>query len=69
MEKYELMHNSIMHNIGELSEFLVDTFEITNYYDLVDFMIDLYNFRVKVFKQDKKLGIEIMKELESESEE
>ena len=46
MEKCDLMRNSILKNIQELSEFLVEEFNITNYYDLTDYMIDLFNFKL-----------------------
>lgn len=46
MNNYELMKNSILKNLEELTEFCVDEFNITNYYDLTDFMIDLFNFKV-----------------------
>ena len=66
MEKYEILEQSIMKNIQELSEFIVDNFDITNYYDLVDLMIDLHNFKAKMYKRDKQLTMEILKELETE---
>ena len=66
MEKYEIMKNSIYKNIEELSEFLVDNFKVNNYYELVDKMIELYNFRAKTIKANKELAIEIINELEKE---
>lgn len=68
MEEYETLKNSIYKNIGEFSEFVVDNFGITNYYDLVDLIIDLHNFRAKMYKKDKKLTMLVLKELESEDE-
>ena len=51
MEEYETLKNSIYKHIGEFSEFVVDNFGITNYYDLVDLIIDLHNFRAKMYKK------------------
>lgn len=65
MNKYEAVKNSILKNLGEFSEFVVDL-GITNFYDLVDYIIDLHNFRVKVYKENKSLATKIMKEIEKE---
>lgn len=65
MNKYEAVKNSILKNLGEFSEFVADL-GITNYYDLVEYIIDLHNFRAKVYKQDEKLAKKIMKEIEKE---
>jgi len=64
MENYEILEQNLMKNIQEFSEFIVDNFGITNYYDLVDLMIDLHNFKAKMYKRDKKLTMEILKEIE-----
>lgn len=68
MNSYDIMYNSLMKNIQELSEFLVDEFGLTGYYDLVDFMIDLHNFKVGVYKENKELALKILKELEREEQ-
>ena len=67
MNSYDIMYNSLMKNIQELSEFLVDEFGLTGYYDLVDYMIDLHNFKVGVYKENKELALKILKEIERES--
>ena len=64
-EKVEIMEQSILKNIQELSEFLIYDLHIDNYYDLIEELVDLYNFRVKVYRKNKKLFEEISKELES----
>lgn len=65
MNKYEVVKNSILKNLGELSEFVADL-GITNYYDLVDYIIDLHNFRAKVYKENKELATRISKAIEKE---
>lgn len=67
MEEYETLKRSIDKNIQEFAEFIVDTFGITNYYDLVDMIIDLHNFRAKVYKQDRVLYFKIDKALKGEN--
>ncbi len=67
MENYGILEQNLMKNIQEFSEFVVDNFGITNYYDLVDLMIDLHNFKAKMYKRDKKLTMEILNELGSEN--
>lgn len=69
MEEYETLKNSIYKNIQEFTEFVVDNFKVTNYYDLVDLMIDLHNFRAKMFKKDRNLAMMILEELEDEENE
>ena len=66
MEEYELMENSILKNIQELSETCVSDFNISNYYDLVDLLYELWNIRAKLTQKNKELYKEIIKELESE---
>lgn len=68
MNSYDIMYNSLMKNIQELSEFLVDEFGVVSYYDLVDYITDLYNFKVSVYKENKELALKILKELESEDD-
>lgn len=67
MEEYDLMEKSLMKNSREFIEFVVDNLHITNYYDLVDRIIELNNFRARAYKKDKKLTLEIIKELEKEN--
>ena len=61
--KYELMDQSISKNIQELTEFCVDNMHVSNYYDLIDLMIELWNIRAKLKKKNNKLFEEIKKEL------
>ena len=68
MNSYDTMYNSLLKNIQEFTEFCVDNFGCYGYYDLVDFMIDLYNFKASVYKEDRELFDKIEKELK-ESEE
>ena len=63
MNNYEIMEKSIMKNLQELSEFVVDEFGISNYYDLVDLLVDLYNFKVLVYKRNKELAKKIENDL------
>lgn len=67
MGEYETLKRSIDKNIQEFAEFIVDTFGITNYYDLLDMIIDLHNFRAKVYKQDRILYFKIDKALKGEN--
>lgn len=67
MNKYDICYNSLLKNIQELCEFLVDEFDIVSYYDLIDYIIDLHNFKVGVYKENKELALKILKEIESEN--
>lgn len=64
--EYELMRQSILKNIQELSEECVDNYHVNNYYDLSDLIVDLWNIRAKLIRKNKKLYEEIIKEMESE---
>ena len=66
MNDMEKMEKSLLKNLQEFVEFVVDDLKITNYYDLVDNICDLHNFRAKTYKKDKELALEIMKEIEEE---
>lgn len=61
--KYELMEQSILKNIQELSEECVDNFHVTNYYELSDLITNLWNIRAKLYKKNKDLYEEIVKEI------
>ena len=61
--KYELMKQSILKNIQELSEECVDNFHVTNYYELSDLITNLWNIRAKLYKKNKDLYEEIVKEM------
>lgn len=65
MDKVELVKQSLLKNIGELSEFLVEL-NINNYYELIDKITNNHNFKVMTKMKNKKLWEEINKELESE---
>lgn len=69
MEEYDLMEQSLLKNLQEFVEFVVYDLHITNYYDLINTIIDLHNFRAKTYKKNKDLALEIIKEIEKESEE
>ena len=64
MENYEQLHNSLAKNSQELTEFLADTFKVSNYYDLVEEIAKLYNFRAIAFKRNKGEAMAIYKEAE-----
>jgi len=64
--KYELMEQSILKNIQELSEECVDNFHVTNYYELSDLITNLWNIRAKLYKKDNKIFYEIMEEINNE---
>lgn len=61
--EYELMRQSILKNIQELSEECVDNFHVTNYYELSDLITNLWNIRAKLYKKNKDLYEEIVKEI------
>lgn len=64
MEQYEIMEQSIMKNIQELSELCVE-YGIINAYDLID-VVDLYG---KMLEKAKANGGKVLVDLrESESE-
>lgn len=64
MKNYEQLHNSLAKNSQELTEFLADTFKVSNYYDLVEEIAKLYNFRAIAFKRNKGEAMAIYKEAE-----
>ena len=63
-QKYEALKRSIDKNGQELTEFLADTFKVSNYYDLVEEIAKLYNFRAIAFKRNKGEAMAIYKEAE-----
>ena len=64
--EYELMENSILKNIQELSETLVDDFYVNNYYELTDLIYELWNVRAKLCEKNIKLYREIERVLKEE---
>ena len=65
MTNYETMERSLMKNLQEFSEFAV-SFGVTNYYDLCDLMVDLWNFRSVTYQMDEKLANKITKKVKKE---
>ena len=63
MEEYELMEQSIMKNIQELSELCVD-YRITNAYDLME-VVSCY---CEILEKAKSNGGKCVVDLESEEE-
>lgn len=68
MDESEIVKTSLLNNIQELSEFLAYDMHINSYYDLVDKLVNLHNFRAKVYKKDKSLYEEIKNEIEKSDE-
>jgi hypothetical protein len=68
MDKYEVMENSMLKNIQEFCEDIVDQFGVTNYYELIDLIYDLWNFRVIVQQLNPKLYKDIKEQIEKENE-
>lgn len=68
MEKSELMTQSILKNLQELSEFCVYDFKVNNYYDLVDKIVLLNNMIARLNKKHPKIYLQIKNEVEKESE-
>lgn len=68
MEQSEIMEQSILKNIQELSEFCVYDFKVNNYYDLVDKIILLNNIVATLERKNYGLYQEIKKEIENEVE-
>jgi len=63
-QKYEALKRSIDKNGQEFIEFLADTFKVYNFYDLVEEIAKLYNFRAIAFKRNKGEAMAIYKEAE-----
>lgn len=55
MDKYKVMENSMLKNMQEFCEDIVDQFGVKNYYDLIDLIYDLWNFRSIVQQVRPKL--------------
>lgn len=66
MENYERLKQSILKNIQELSEFLIDNFRIKNYYDLIDYLVNITNFKITLYNKNLKLAKIIEKEIKEE---
>lgn len=63
-DKYDLMYNSLMKNIQELSELCVDN-NVTNAYDLMDIVV-FYN---DLLEKAKTNGGKVMVKMEDEENE
>lgn len=66
MEECELFEYSLNKNLQEFVEFVVYNLHINNYYDLVDYIVNLHNFRAKIYKSNKELAEKIIYELKEE---
>lgn len=69
MDKYEVMENSMSKNMQEFCEDIVDQFGVENYYDLIDLIYDLWNFRAIVQQIKPKLYEDIQEQIEKENSE
>lgn len=65
-EDVQRMIYSLQKNIQEISEQLVYDFGVSNYYELIDLLIDLWNIRAKLKIKDFKLYETIINELKEE---
>ena len=68
MDNYEVMENSMLKNIQEFCEDIVDQFGVTNYYELIDLIYDLWNFRAITKQLNPKLYKDIKEQIEKENE-
>jgi len=68
MDNYETMENSMLKNIQEFCEDIVDQFGVTNYYELIDLIYDLWNFRALTKQLNPKLYKDIKEQIEKENE-
>lgn len=68
MNKYDVCYNSIQKNIQELCEFLVDDCKVSGYYDLVDYMIELINFKAIMYQENKELTQKVWERVLDEQE-
>lgn len=68
MDNYEIMENSMLKNIQEFCEDIVDQFGVKNYYELIDLIYDLWNFRAITKQLNPKLYKDIKEQIEKENE-
>ena len=66
--EYEVMEQSILKNLQELSEFCVSDFKVNNYYELVDKIIHTNNIVALLKEENYGLYKELEKKVESEEE-
>ena len=64
--EYDLMEQSILKNLQELSEFCVSDFKVNNYYELVDKIIYINNIVTLLKQENYGLYKELEKKVESE---
>jgi hypothetical protein len=69
MDKYEVFKNSMLKNMQEFCEDIVDQFGVENYYDLIDLIYDLWNFRSIVQQVRPRLYKDIQEQIEKENSE
>ena len=69
MDKYEVFKNSMSKNMQEFCEDIVDQFGVKNYYDLINLIYDLWNFRAIVKQIRPKLYEDIQEQIEKENSE
>lgn len=68
MNKYDVMYNSLQKNIQEFCEFCVDDLKTTGYYDLIDYITELHNFRAIMYQKDKEMTTSIWEQVLDEQE-
>lgn len=64
----ENMSNSIMKNIGELSDFCVYDFNVYNYYDFINKIIFLNNMLAKLKERDIELFNSLCSDIKKKEE-
>jgi hypothetical protein len=69
MDKYEVFENSMLKNMQEFCEDIVDQFGVENYYDLIDLIYDLWNFRAITKQLNPRLYKDIQEQIEKENSE
>jgi hypothetical protein len=69
MDKYEVFKNSMLKNMQEFCEDIVDQFGVENYYDLIDLIYDLWNFRAITKQLNPRLYKDIQEQIEKENSE
>jgi hypothetical protein len=67
MDKYEVFENSMLKNMQEFCEDIVDQFGVENYYDLIDLIYDLWNFRAITKQLNPRLYKDIQEQIEKEN--
>lgn len=68
MNKYDICYNSLLKNIQEFCEFCVDDLKVSGYYDLVDYIIELVNFKATMYQENKELTLKVWEQVLDEQE-